>query len=216
MKDMHYKAVVFDMDGVLTRTAHLHAMAWKQMFDAYLERRSLETGEQHEPFDIGADYRRYVDGKPRYDGVRSFLNSRNIELPEGTPDDAPDSETVYGLGQRKNTLIQSLIQEKGAEPYQDAVEQLARWRSQGLKTAMITASRNGAMILGSAGLSDLFDAKVDGLESEKRGIPGKPAPDIFLEAARRMGVTPQQTVVIEDAIAGVEAGRVGGSGWSSG
>lgn len=202
-----WKAVVLDLDGVVTRTAHLHAQAWKQMFDEYLARRS--GGERFEPFDIETDYRRYVDGKPRFDGARSFLRSRGIELEEGTPEDPPDRETIGGLGNRKNALFQKLLREKGPEAYPDAVEQLERWRREGLKTALITSSRNGAQVLEATGLRPLFDAVVDGVESARLGIAGKPAPDIFLEAAGRLGVSPGETIVVEDALSGVEAGRAG-------
>lgn len=204
-----YEAAIFDLDGVITQTAHLHARAWKRMFDAYFEQRSEQKGEQHEPFDLTEDYKRYVDGKPRYDGVRSFLNARSIELPEGNPDDAPEKETICGLGNRKNELFHDILRKEGVEAYDDAVTQLTKWRQQGLKTAMITSSRNGTAILEAAGLTDYFDAIVDGIESDKLGLSGKPAPDIFLEAARRLGVAPQEAIVVEDAIAGVEAGKAG-------
>lgn len=212
MDALPYKAAIFDLDGVITHTAHLHARAWKQMFDAYLARRSERQGVPHEPFDLPDDYVRYVDGKPRYDGVRSFLASRNVELPEGTPDDPPEAETVCGLGNRKNTLFHDLLQEEGVEPYDDAIEALTRWQRQGLKTALITSSRNGMAILEAADLNDRFDAIVDGVESASLDIEGKPAPDIFLEAARRLGVAPEEVIVLEDALAGVEAGRAGGFG----
>lgn len=209
MNALPYRAAIFDLDGVITQTAHLHARAWKQMFDAYLARRAKREGKRHEPFDIADDYKRYVDGKPRYDGVRSFLASRGIDLPEGTPDDTPEAETVCGLGNRKNVLFHELLEKEGARPYDDAVEQLTRWRRQGLRTALITSSRNGTAILEATGLTGRFDAIVDGIEAEKQNLKGKPAPDIFREAARRLDVSPQEAIIVEDAIAGVEAGRAG-------
>ena len=204
-----YQAVILDLDGVITKTARLHARAWQQMFNQYLEDRSSQAQNSLPPFDIDADYRTYVDGKPRYDGVRSFLESRHIDLPQGNPDDPPDRETVYGLGNRKNEIFLEILQQEGVEVYGDTVEQLHRWRSQGLKTAVISSSRNCRPILETAGLLDLLDTQVDGIDSARLKLPGKPAPDIFLEAARELGVDPAQTVVIEDAIAGVEAGRAG-------
>jgi trehalose-phosphatase len=207
-----FKAVILDLDGVITKTAHLHAEAWKQMFDEYLEERSGRTGEEYEPLDIDADYRRYIDGKPRYDGVRSFLESRGIELPEGAVEDPPDAETVYGLGNRKNEFFQERLQTEGAETYPDAVDQIDQWRHVGMKLAVITSSRNGSAILESAGLLDRFEVKIDGNDAADIGIKGKPAPDIFLEAANRLGVTPEESIVVEDANSGVQAGRAGGFG----
>ncbi len=212
MKPNTFKAAIFDLDGVVTRTAHLHAQAWKAMFDEYLERRSEASGDRLEPFDIDTDYKRFVDGKPRYDGVRSFLQSRGIDLPEGGPEDAPTMETVCGLGNRKNERFQELLQKKGPQTYSDAVEQIESWRRKGMKTALITSSRNGSAILQATGLTDHFDARIDGIESARLGIKGKPAPDIFLEAARRLNVAPQEAIVLEDAISGVEAGRAGDFG----
>jgi alpha,alpha-trehalase len=194
------------MDGVITRTARVHARAWKAMFDQFLEKRE---GESYHPFDADRDYRRYVDGKPRYDGVRSFLASRGIELHEGSEDDEPDRETVCGLGNRKNELFHEVLKRDGVEAYPDAVEQVKAWKGAGLKVAVISSSRNCEAILKAANLLDLFDAKVDGKDSARLGLEGKPAPDIFLRAAEELGVESGQAVVIEDAIAGVEAGRKG-------
>lgn len=204
-----YKAVILDLDGVITQTAHLHAQAWKRMFDEYVQQRTEGEGD-HAPFSIDSDYPEYVDGKPRYDGVQSFLASRGIELPWGSPDDRPDEETVCGLGNRKNAHFHELLQERGVETYADAVEQARRWRRQGLKTAVITSSRNGRTLLEVAGLEDLFDARLDGIDAAELGLAGKPAPDVFLEAARQLSVTPQEAIVVEDAIAGVQAARAGG------
>jgi beta-phosphoglucomutase family hydrolase len=209
MAELIYRAVIFDLDGVLTRTATLHARAWKEMFDGFLESRE---GEDHGPFDVEDDYLRYVDGKPRLDGIRSFLASRDITLPEGEEDDPAEHETVWGLGRRKNDLFLELLEREGAEVFEDAVEQLDAWRDRGMRTALITSSRNGRRILRSTGLDDRFEVTVDGNDAARLGIAGKPAPDIFLHAARELGVEPREAVVVEDAISGVEAGRAGGFG----
>ncbi|HSL67970.1 MAG TPA: trehalose-phosphatase [Actinomycetota bacterium] len=205
-------AVIFDMDGVVTDTAATHASAWKRLFDAYLERRSARTGEPWRPFDPDADYRLYVDGKPRYDGVRSFLASRGITLPEGDPSDPPDRETVCGLGNRKNASFLGLLEEEGARPYPSTVELVRELRTAGVRTAVISASRNMSEVLEAAGVADLFDARVDGVDADRLGFPGKPDPAVFLEAARKLGVEPGRAAVVEDALAGVEAGRRGGFG----
>lgn len=203
-----FRAVIFDLDGVVTRTADLHARAWKRMFDEYLGTRA----EDQPPFDVATDYRTYVDGKTRYDGVRSFLASRSIVLPEGDPDDSRDRETVCSLGDRKNEYFHDLLASEGVKTYEDAVAQLRVWRADGLKTAVVTSSRNGSSILDAAGLWHLFDAGVDGNDAAELGLDGKPAPDVFLEAADRLGVDPGETIVLEDAVAGVEAGKRGGFG----
>jgi trehalose 6-phosphate phosphatase len=207
-----YDAVIFDLDGVVTRTAKVHAAAWKKLFDEYLERRAARLGEEFGPFDIEADYRRYVDGKPRYDGVQSFLKSRGINLPHGRPGDSPDQETVCGLGNRKNRLFLELLEQRGVEVYEFTIALIRELRSAGIKTAIVTSSKNCPAVLETAGISSLFDAKVDGNEKERNHLKGKPHPDIFLEAARRLGVNPARAVVVEDAIAGVEAGRQGNFG----
>lgn len=207
----NFDAVIFDLDGVVTRTATLHARAWKRIFDEFLERQAGGTGYQ--PFEIETDYPRYVDGKPRYDGVRSFLASRGIGLSEGKPDDPPDRVTVQGLGNRKNELYNQLLAEGGVEVFDDTVECIRQWRRLGFKTAIVSSSKNCEVVLRSAGLTDLFDERVDGREAERLGLNGKPAPDIFLEAARRLEVEPERAVVFEDAVSGVEAGRAGGFGW---
>jgi trehalose-phosphatase len=207
--EARYEAVILDLDGVLTRTAGQHARAWKAMFDEFLARRPEGKGEDHRPFDMETDYVRYVDGKPRFDGVRSFLGSRGIELPEGDEDDGADRETVRGLGARKNQLFLELLEREPVERFEDAVAQLRRWREQGLGTALITSSRNGRRVLAAAGLEGDFEVIVDGNDAARLGIRGKPAPDIFLHAARELGVGPSRAIVVEDAIAGVEAGRAG-------
>jgi len=203
-----YKAAILDLDGVITQTAKVHAKAWKEMFDAFLSR---QEGD-YQPLDIATDYMEYIDGKPRYDGVRSFLESRGIELPEGSPDDPPEKVTVCGLGNRKNELFREVIKRDGAEMYKDTVDWLKQWKSHGLKTAVISSSKNCKFILEEAGLLHLFDVRVDGLVSEELNIDGKPAPDIFLKAAEFLSVSPENAVIFEDAIAGVQAGKAGGFG----
>jgi trehalose 6-phosphate phosphatase len=203
-------AVIFDLDGVLTKTAAVHAAAWKALFDRYLRERARREGMSFQPFDLDTDYRRYVDGKPRADGVRDFLASRGITLPEGTPMDSADTETIWGLGNRKNRAFLDRLSEDGVETYASTVTFIRDLRKLGLKTAIISASENCAMVLAASDTTSLFDAKVDGVDSRKIGIRGKPAPDIFLEAARRLGVEPSRAAVVEDAIAGVRAGRAGG------
>jgi alpha,alpha-trehalase len=202
-------AVIFDMDGVVTDTASVHAAAWKRLFDEYLTERGRATGEPFGPFDVDEDYRRYVDGKPRYDGVRSFLASRGISLPEGDPSDPPERETVCGLGNRKNGYFLAHLKEQGADAYPSTVTLVRDLQARGVGTAVISASRNMTEVLASAGLSDLFRASVDGVDAEELGLSGKPDPAIFLEAARRVGVEPARAAVVEDALAGVEAGRRG-------
>jgi alpha,alpha-trehalase len=206
------RAAILDLDGVITQTAHLHAQAWKQMFDVFLQARNERTGEDHAPFDAEADYDEYVDGKLRYDGVRSFLESRGIALPEGNPSDPPDAETICGLGNRKNEIFHALLDERGVEVYDDTVEQLRRWRERGVPTAVISSSRNCEAVLDAAGLHHLFDVTVSGVDSERLGLRGKPAPDIFIEAAQRLDVEPHKVMVFEDARAGVKAARTGGFG----
>jgi len=212
MNEAVFRAAILDLDGVITRTATLHARAWKRMFDAFLEQREARAGEDHSPFDIEHDYLRYVDGMPRYDGIRSFLESRGIDLPPGEADDSPGKETMRGLGDRKNELFLELLEREQVQVFEDAVEQVRRWQEEGLRTALITSSRNGRRILKSAGLKDLFEVVVDGNDAERLGIRGKPAPDIFLHAARELGVEPREAIVVEDAISGVEAGRAGDFG----
>ena len=201
-------AVIFDMDGVVTRTAGLHAVAWKQLFDEFLEARRDAPGS-YRPFDIEGDYRRYVDGKPRYDGVASFLASRGIPLPYGSPDDSPGKDTICGLGNRKDALFHQTITKKGVDAYESTVRLIRRLRDAGIKTGIFSASRNAGRVLHAAGIVDLFDAKVDGVDAEKLSLPGKPSPETLVELTRRLGASPARTAVVEDAIAGVEAGRAG-------
>ncbi len=204
------KAVILDLDGVVTDTAGVHAAAWKTLFDAYLARRA--GGGAFRPFDTDADYRRYVDGKPRYEGVRSFLASRDIHLPRGEPEDPPGRETVCGLGNRKNALFLQRLRREGATVYPDALDLVRRLRCGGTPLAVVSSSRNCRAVLSAAGIVELFDCVIDGAEAARLELPGKPAPDTFLEAARRLGVEPARVAVIEDAAAGVEAGRRGGFG----
>jgi beta-phosphoglucomutase family hydrolase len=206
------RACLFDLDGVLTPTALIHAAAWKQMFDAYLGERAARTGARFEPFDDHADYERYVDGKPRYDGVRSFLASRGIELPEGTPTDPPGAETVCGLGNRKDELAVALMR-KGVEPYPGSVRYVRAVRDAGLRRAVVSASVHCREVLEAAGIADLFEVRIDGIVAAERRLRGKPEPDTFLAAAEALGVPAAEATVFEDALAGVEAGRAGGFGF---
>jgi beta-phosphoglucomutase family hydrolase len=203
------KACLFDLDGVLTQTAKVHAAAWKEMFDDYLRERATRSGERFEPFDPVRDYDEYVDGKPRYDGVRSFLASRGIELPEGERGDLPQAETVAGLGNRKNEIVQRLIHENGVEPYEGSVRYVEAVRAADLRRAVVSSSTNTREVLAAAGIEDLFEQVVDGIVAEREHLAGKPAPDTFLAGARALGVEPREAAVFEDALAGVEAGRAG-------
>lgn len=202
-------AIIFDMDGVVTRTATLHAAAWKRLFDDFLGARA-GAGLRFQRFDIESDYRRYVDGKPRYDGVADFLTSRGIGLPRGDETDPPDAETVCGLGNRKDDYFWDLVKQRGVEAFPSTVGFIRRLRRAGVKTGIFSASRNAGAVLTAAGVLDLFDAKVDGEDADELRIPGKPHPAMLLELASRLRVTPDRTAVVEDAIAGVEAGRAGG------
>ena len=204
-----YDAVLFDLDGVLTRTASVHAWAWKKLFDGFLEQRSTRTGEPYIPFDIAADYPRYVDGKPRYDGVAAFLASRGIVLPLGAPEDGPDVQSVYALGNLKDGYFLQHLERHGVERYEAAIALVRKLREQEIKTAVVSSSNNCAAVLEAAGIAPLFDARVDGTDVTRLDLKGKPAPDAFVEAARRVGAEPSRSVVVEDAIAGVEAGRAG-------
>jgi beta-phosphoglucomutase family hydrolase len=207
-----YDAVLLDLDGVITDTASIHAACWKQMFDEYLQKRATQIGEVFRPFDIATDYRLYVDGKPRYDGVRDFLTSRGMRLPQGSPDDPPQAETLDGLGNRKNDLVNKIIEDKGVEPYEGSVKLLLQLRRQGFKIAVVTSSQNCTAVLKSAKLDDFFDVQVDGNVIHMQHLAGKPAPDTYLMAAKLLGVEPTRAVVIEDALSGVEAGSAGNFG----
>lgn len=207
-----FDAVLFDLDGVLTDTASIHAACWKEMFDAFLKRRAGERGEPFREFDIATDYKKYVDGRRRYDGVRGFLESRGISLPEGRPDDPPRAETVCGLGNRKNEMVNEVIRTRGVEPFPGSVALVRHLRESGLKTAVVSASANCQTVLEGAGIAGLFDVRVDGKVAAERNLPGKPAPDTFLAAAEDLRVPPERAVVVEDAISGVQAGRSGNFG----
>jgi beta-phosphoglucomutase family hydrolase len=204
------QACLFDMDGVLTDTAAVHAAAWKEMFDGFLRERSEREGVPFVPFDPDKDYTQYVDGKRRDDGTRSFLASRGVDLPEGRPDDPPEAATVRGLGARKNALLLRLLDELGVKVFQDAVDFVRTVRGRGLRTAVVSSSANTVQVLQVAGLTDLFDARIDGIVARERDLPGKPAPDMFLAGAEALGVAPRRAAVFEDALSGVAAGRAGG------
>lgn len=207
-----YDAVLFDLDGVLTLTMKIHANCWKNMFDAYLLKRAKGLNEPCRPFDIAADYKPYVDGRLRYDGVRAFLASRGIVLPEGTPQDDPLMETVCGLGNRKERMVLDAIATQGVEVLAGSLRVARQVRAAGLKTAVVSASRNCETVLDAAGIRELFDIIVDGRVATRLGLRGKPAPDTFLQAARDLGADLARTVIVEDAISGVQAGRAGGFG----
>jgi alpha,alpha-trehalase len=205
------QAVIFDTDGVVTRTATVHEEAWRALFDRFLQDRADRIGEAFAPF-TGDDYRRFVDGKPRYDGVASFLASRAIDLERGSPGDPPDRDTICGLGNRKNGYVLDELARNGAAPYESTLVLVRHLRDLGIPTAAVSASENCAAVLEAAGASGLFDARVDGLDANRLGLAGKPDPALFLEAADRLGVEPAGATVVEDALAGVEAGRRGGFG----
>ena len=204
------KACLFDLDGVLTQTAKVHDNAWKQTFDEFLRQRD---GDSFKEFDPVADYDEYVDGKPRYDGVRSFLASRGIQLPEGSPDDPPTANTIAGVGNSKNDLVLELIKEQGVEAYDGSVAYVRAARDAGLRRAVVSSSANCRDVLIAAGIEDLFEERIDGIVAEREHLKGKPAPDTFLAGARALGVSPAESVVFEDALAGVQAGRDGDFGY---
>ena len=208
----HVRACLFDLDGVLTDTASVHRKAWKAMFDEYLRARAARTGAPFEPFDIDADYHTYVDGKKREDGVRSFLASRSIELPEGHYDDEPATETVHGLGNRKNALFHEVLEADGVDVFEGSRRYLAEVVAAGLGVAVVSSSANSRQVLEVTGLERFVQYRVDGVTMREEQLAGKPAPDSFLRAAELLGVTPQQGAVFEDALAGVAAGRAGNFG----
>lgn len=207
-----FDAVLFDLDGVLTDTASVHSRAWKTMFDEFLQSLADEEDAAFTPFTIDGDYMTWVDGKPRYDGVRSFLQSRDIELPEGGPDDDPEQRTVHGLGNRKNLLVNQLLTDEGVTPFEGSVALVRQLRERGVHRGVVSSSKNCATVLEAAGIADLFETRVDGVVAVERGLPGKPAPDTFLAAAADLGVAPDRAVVVEDALSGVQAGRAGAFG----
>lgn len=206
-------AFLFDLDGVLTSTASVHAAAWRDMFDAYLNERAERDGERFQRFDLATDYPRHLDGKLREDGVRSFLASRDITLPEGDADDPPTAETVYGLGKRKNELLLRQLAEGRLEPYEGARRYVEAVRKAGLPTAVVSSSTNTPAVLKATGLAELLPVVVDGNVARQRGLAGKPAPDMFLAGAAELGVPPERAAVFEDALAGVAAAHAGGFGY---
>lgn len=205
-------ACLFDLDGVVTKTAVVHAAAWKEAFDAFL-RESGYDGERGQPFDPVADYDEYVDGRPRADGVRAFLGSRGIQLPDGHPDDPPDTRTVHGLGNRKNELLLAKIRADGVEAYDSTLRYIEAVRARGLRTAIVSSSANCRDVLRSIGAEHVFDVRIDGLVASERNLPGKPRPDTYLAAAHDLGVEPAHAAVFEDALAGMDAGRAGRFGY---
>jgi beta-phosphoglucomutase family hydrolase len=206
-------ACLFDLDGVLTQTAKVHAAAWKEMFDEYLRGRSAERDEEFVAFDPVRDYDDYVDGRPRYEGVRSFLASRGIALPQGSPSDGPGVATIDGLGNRKNEIVLKMIREHGVEPYEGSVRYIRAAQGAGLPRAVVSSSTNCKDVLRAAGIEDMFEEVIDGVVAEREHLSGKPAPDTFLAGARALGVQPSQAAVFEDALVGVEAGRAGHFGF---
>jgi beta-phosphoglucomutase family hydrolase len=207
------RGCLFDLDGVLTQTARVHAAAWKEMFDHFLRERAQRTGEPFVPFDPVADYDKYVDGKPRDDGTRSFLQARGIDLPEGSDSDPPGTATIAALSSQKNQIVLRKIADGGVQVYPGSIRYLHAVGQAGLRRAVVTSSANAASVLKAAGISDQFDAVVDGLVAKREGLAGKPAPDIYRYAARQLGITPSEGVVYEDALAGVAAGRAGHFGF---
>ena len=204
-----FDAVLFDLDGVLTDTASLHAEAWKAMFDTFLERWCRAHDHPFQPFLIESDYLQYVDGKPRLEGVASFLESRRIVLPDGSPDDGPEQDTIHGLARAKNDLVLQMIDEEGVTPFAGSIRFVEWVRDAGLHTAVVSSSKNAGQVLAAAGIDHLFDERVDGLVAAELGLPGKPAPDTFVTCAERLDTTPDRSIVVEDAIVGVQAGRLG-------
>ncbi|MBY0290106.1 MAG: beta-phosphoglucomutase family hydrolase [Mycobacteriaceae bacterium] len=207
------RATLFDLDGVLTDTASVHKKAWKSMFDAFLQAEADHTGTEFVAFDVDTDYLKYVDGKKREDGVRSFLASRGMKLPDGAPEDAPDTRTVFGLGNRKNEAFQHTLQTDGVEVFDGSRRYLEAVVSAGFGTAVVSSSANTREVLELTGLDKFVQQRVDGVTLREQNIAGKPAPDSFLRAAELLGVTPAEAAVFEDALAGVEAGRAGNFGY---
>lgn len=207
-----YDAWLFDLDGVITDTAGVHAASWKKMFDEYLQEVAEKEDKPFEPFEIDPDYYRYVDGKPRYNGVDSFLRSRGIELDWGDPEDPPEQETVCGLGNRKNDMFNEVLRTDGVKVFGASVDLIKDLRDRGQRVAIVTSSKNCDVVLEAAGIADLFEAKVDGNVAAERGLAGKPEPETYEEAAKMVGTPVEKSVVIEDAISGVQAGRAGNFG----
>ncbi len=209
LKNLNFEAVILDLDGVITKTETVHARAWKKMFDDFLRERQ---GEGFRPLDIKYDYNKYIDGIPRLDGIRGFLRSRNLEIPEGDPNDDPEKNTVHGMGKRKNRMFREVIEKEGVEVYEDALKMIDKWKKENIKLAVISSSKNCKYILEKAGLEDRFEVRVDGNTLVEKNIKGKPEPDMFIKAAEYLGVNIAETIVIEDAIQGVQAGKKGSFG----
>lgn len=208
----HFDAVLFDLDGVITPTANLHALSWQRMFDPFLEMRSRATGQPWYPLDLDQDYKHYLDGRIRYEAVAAFLASRQISLPYGTPDDAPGHDTICALGNLKDQLFEGILQSEDLQAYPGSIALIEYCRTQGFQIAVVSSSRNCESVLRRISLLDRFPVRIDGIVAEQLNLPGKPAPDTYLKAAAELDVAPQRAVVIEDAIAGVQAGRAGGFG----
>jgi alpha,alpha-trehalase len=207
-----FESAIFDLDGVITQTSSVHASAWKQLFDDFLKAHAQTEGIPFEPFTLDGDYAQYVSGKPRYEGLSSFLASRGISLPMGSPGDTPEQKTVYGLGQRKNDLYLEYLEKNGVSVFESTVRAIQTFRKNGVKVGVISASKNCRPVLAAANLTELFDTRVDGLDAEEQGLKGKPQPDVFLRAAQNLGAHPEHSIVFEDAIAGVAAAVAGGFG----
>jgi beta-phosphoglucomutase family hydrolase len=207
------RACLFDLDGVLTKTAVVHAEAWRTVFDGFLRTRAESTGEPFRAFDVPADYEAYVDGKPRLEGVRSFLRARRIELAEGSADDPPGENTLCALATRKDDLVRDVMRRQGVEAYEGSIRYVEAARARGLRCAVVSSSMSCREVLQAAGIAHLFDVVVDGKVAQRERLAGKPAPDTFLAAARKLQVAPGESAVFEDAVAGVEAGRAGGFGF---
>jgi len=206
---LRFRAVIFDMDGVVTKTALVHSLAWKNMFDEYLRFREQAHGEPFREFTHADDYLRYVDGRPRYQGIIAFLNSRSIGLPYGSPDDSSRAETICGLGNRKNELFNRAVEQAGVERYESTVKLIEDLRTQHVRVGLATSSKNGELVLRKAGIYDLFETHVDGVVSARLGLKGKPEPDIFTTACANLHVAPDESIVVEDAVSGVQAGVKG-------
>lgn len=206
---LNFGAVIFDMDGVVTKTASVHSLAWKSMFDEYLRCRERKHGEPFREFIHASDYLSCVDGRPRYRGVETFLKSRGINIPLGSPEDEPQMETICGLGNRKNEFFNRLVEENGVGLYDSTLKLINELRVNGVKVGLATSSKNGDFVLEKAGIFDLFETRVDGVVSAQMGLRGKPEPDIFTTACGNLGVTPSRSIVIEDAVSGMQAGMKG-------
>jgi HAD superfamily hydrolase (TIGR01509 family) len=207
------RTCLFELHGALTQTAKIDAQAWREMFDEYLRAWATRPGEPVQPFDRPSDYDEYVDGKPRLDGVHSFLESRGIHIPMGSPADPPEAETAHALGTRKNDLVLDLIRQQGVEPYEGSVSFVEAARDRGLRRGVVSSSTNCRDVLVAAGIDQLFEVRMDGVVAEHEHLAGKPAPDTFLAGTKALETAPAEATVFEDALAGVEAGRAGAFGW---